>query len=180
MKLLRSWPAVVPEGRAYVIDDLERLYMTDHDYAVLDRVDDDVIIIEWDMAVHRDELRTFVQRAAASPEVPLVAPYLLYEMQSGIPHHRPCWAHRRFQEGGQTCRFIIPTDATAHLFGFGLVYLPRLLVTRFLADWNGHFSDASFSQWHYLHSGRPEVPIAWDVRPVHLHYNIVKIAEGLT
>jgi len=153
--------------------------MIDHDYCVLDRVDDDVIISEWDMAVRREELLSFIAQAQANRAQPLVAPYVLYESHSGAPRDRPSWAHRRLTHGGIFARFIEPADTAAHLFGFGLVYLPRLLVKRFLSDVDGHFNDSSFSSWHYHNGDEPEVPIAWDVRPVHVHYNIRTIAEGL-
>jgi len=153
--------------------------MADHDYCVLDRVDDDVVLIEWDMAVGRDELRAFIDLAAAGRSMPLVAPYVLYESTSGAPHNRPVWAHRRFTHGDQHARFITEDDTATHLFGFGLVYLPRLLVKRWLYENHGHFNDSSFSSWHYRHGDEPEVQIAWGVRPVHLHYDISKIAKGL-
>jgi hypothetical protein len=179
MRLLRSWPSMVPPGRAYVHDDMPRLLMERCDYRVLADVDDDVLLIEWDIAVERDDLTAFAARAGESPKRVLVAPYRLYDEFDG----RMSWTHRRYlgDPDKPNCytRTVRVGEQTCHLFGLGMAYLPRALVVAYLAAWpDEHFSDGGFSGWHFRNADDPEVPIMWDVRPVHLHYQLAD--TGLT
>jgi hypothetical protein len=180
LRLLRSWPQSIPENRAHVVDDIERLVIDHHDYARLGDVDEDLILIEWDVAVGQEDLLTFAARAAESPNRVLVAPYRIYADVYGLP--ADVWAHRAWDGNG--LGMVIPYGAkpvetnapTCNLFGLGLVYLPRDLVRRFLPGHPpGHFGDTEFSMWHYERVAK-DVPIAWDVRPVHLHYLTPKIS----
>lgn len=173
---MRSFPATIPPGRSYVQDDLPRLVMTDYDYRFLADLDDDLVLIEWDMAVGQEELETFIGRAAADRDNVIVAPYRLYEAHSGKPN-KPAWAQRRLTHNNMFSEFIRPGDEFCHLFGFGLVYLPIALVRAAAAEVEGSFNDTSFSSWHYFHAKRPNVPLQWDCRPSHVHYNIAALAE---
>lgn len=180
MRLLRSWPAVVPNGRSYVHDDIERLVMHDYDYSILGDVDDDVLLIEWDIAVGMEELQAFAVRAARQPDKPLAAPYRLYCGQStALP--RPEWSAWRYvdadQQRGRTGD-VPPGAPTAHLTSFGLTYLPQNLIHGYLAAreqavdgkrWR--FSDISFFAWHFR-CVEQEVALDWSARPVHLHYEL--------
>lgn len=177
VRLLRSWPAQVPAGRSHVVDGIDRLVMAGYDYRVLADVDDDVILLEWDMAAGREDLAEFARQARAEPARVRVAPYRLY-MSSGKAQadlREPVWTHRLFTTPDRM-RFAQPGDEFCHLFGMGMIYLPRPLVLGFLDFLAGMsaeriFDDGTFSQWHYCNVQR-EVPIAWDVRPVHLHYRL--------
>lgn len=165
MKLLRSWPATPPAGRAHVVDGLERLVMDDYDYRCLGQVGGDVLLLEWDVAVDRDGLEAF--RSQIVPGDVLVAPYRLYESQHfQLP--QPVWAHRVYD--GDHLRHVTEGDETADLWGMGMVYLPWAFLSAFLADYDGHVSDGSLSGWHHRRHG--PVRIAWDVRPAHLHYTL--------
>lgn len=176
MKLLRSWPAEVPEGRAYVHDSVDRLVMSGYDYRILDAVDDDVLLIEWDIAVDKQQLQTFAARARSQPERVLVAPYKLYHFSSDRDRPEPVWVHRKYEGTPETGRLVHVSeqDPVCHLWGLGLTYLPRWIVRRFLDEWSGTLSDGAFSGWHYRNIEQ-DVPIAWDVRPVHLHYQIPEV-----
>lgn len=173
MRLIRSWPATVPEGRSYVVDGLERLVIANHDYRSLAVVGDDVLLLEWDIAVSKEDLSLFAAEAAASPERVLVAPYRIYYEHMLTA---PVWAHRRWD--GEPRGMSSPVGATpvstgdplCNLFGLGMAYLPAKLIRRHLADgWSNHVGDVEFSMWHYLTVSQ-DVPICWDVRPVHLNY----------
>lgn len=181
MRLIRSWPDRIPEGRSYVVDDIERLVISRHDYKPLAAVDDDVLLLEWDMAVGQEDLRRFADRAAESPDRVLVAPYVIYADTYGLPSD--VWAHRHWD--GTGAGTISPTgaipvatgDPTCNLFGLGMCYLPRELVRRFAAlSWSSHFGDTEFSMWHYTHVAH-DVQIMWDARPVHLHYLTPELEE---
>jgi hypothetical protein len=182
MRLLRSFPRSVPPHRAYVIDDIPKLIIDNHDYRPLASVDADVLLLEWDVAVDREDLERFAERARQTPGRVLVAPYRIPADLYHLP--APCWAHRHWDGTGTGT--VIPVgatpvatgDPTCNLFGLGMVYLPRALVRRFLADgYATHFGDKEFSMWHAERVAR-EVPIAWEVRPVHLNYLIPKLEEG--
>lgn len=174
MRLIRSWPGHIPDGRAHVVDDIERLVINNHDYKPLAAIDDDVLLLEWDIAVGQEDLRHFAEHAAQARSRVLVAPYRIYADAYNLPGD--IWAHRRWDGNGLGT--ISPTgavpvatdDPSCNLFGLGMCYLPREVHRHFAAiAWASHFGDTAFSMWHYQHVAR-EVPICWDVRPVHLNY----------
>src|SRR6266705_1341970 len=78
MRLIRSWPAKPPAGRACVQDGMERLVMDGYDYRCIEAIDDDVLLLEWDIAIGEHELVRFAERARQAPDRVLVAPYPLY------------------------------------------------------------------------------------------------------
>lgn len=180
MRLIRSWPATIPENRSYVVDGIERLVMSGFDYRCLADIDDDIVLIEWDIAVGREGLELFIERAKAEPEQIRVAPYRLYRgtyklRQSWI------WVHRVRDPG--TRRFVTgPEDTHCQMFGFGLIYLPRPLVLGYLKYMEGQpharFGDSEFSRWHMRHGQRKDVPIDWDIPLVHLHYELPTVEAG--
>lgn len=175
MKLIRSWPLRRPPGRACVDDNIERLYNDNYDYRILGDLGDDVLLLEWDIAVGRDELVRFARRAQETPERVLVAPYPIY--RSTLRLHdldTPVWPMRRYINGEQQMRFVQPGEPFCHMFALGMTYLPAAVVKRFLAEYDGHFSDVSFAGWHYRNVER-EVPIAWDCAAVHLNYAIPEL-----
>lgn len=176
MKLVRSWPAEIPEGRAHVVDNIEHFVMTDFDYRHLVELDDDVCLIEWDMAIDYARLEEFMRRASETPEKVRTAPYLLYEAKvlPGFPAAH--WAQFKL---GRTNRLepVERGDPFCFRTGFGLVYLPGDLIARFTADLNrGHrpnqrkFTDMTFSYWHHRQKKLDAIPIEWDCEVVHLHY----------
>lgn len=174
MKLLRSWPAEVPDRRNYVVDTLEKLIIADYDYAVLADVEDDVVLIEWDLAVDAEELECFLDVVREDRDRVVVAPYLLYTRTlSHEPLKQTVWAHRR-ADGTH----LDVDEPFCAFFGFGLIYFPRTVVAAFRAAWRGHFSDGSFSGWHFKHVAE-QVPVVWGCRPVHLHYRIDRIAAAV-
>lgn len=181
MKLLRSWPAEIPEGRGYVVDDIERLVMTGYDYRCLADVGDDIVLIEWDLAVGGEDLERFMARAAAAPAQVRVAPYKLYPASTRAK--APFYCHR-FREGGRNVYVTGPEYEICHQFGFGLVYLPRTLILGFMEHLGRQapgrhvkFSDTTFSYWHFRNAPRENrrVPIDWDVQLVHLHYEMPEV-----
>jgi hypothetical protein len=174
MRLIRSWPSRIPEGRAHVVDDIERLVIERHDYKPLAAIDDDVLLLEWDIAVGQEDLRHFAAHAAEDPDRVLVAPYRIYADAYNLP--ADIWAHRSWD--GDGVGTVSPNGAVpiatgapfCNLFGLGMVYLPRQVHRGFVAvAWAANFSDTSLSMWHYEHVAK-EVPICWDVHPVHLNY----------
>lgn len=174
MRLIRSWPSRIPDGRAHVVDDIERLVIEHHDYKPLAAIDDDVLLLEWDIAVGQEDLRHFAAHAAQDPDRVLVAPYRIYADAYNLSED--IWAHRHWD--GTGLGTISPTgavsvttgDPTCNLFALGMTYLPRRIHQDFVAyARSGHFGDVEISMWHYQHVAR-EVPICWDVHPVHLNY----------
>ena len=165
MRWVRTWPERIPPGRSYVVDGLPRITMRDHDYApVLGQLDGDTIIAEWDIAVSFEGIARFTEVCEARPERVHVAPYRLYPASTNSVE--PVWAHRRV---GRNPPWIAEGEPECDLFSFGLVYLPHLVVSKYLATDPGVSGDARFSQWHH-NAGLGPVPVCWDVRPIHLHY----------
>jgi len=174
VRLIRSWPFSVPPGRAHVDDSIERLVIDNYGYQPLNRIDDDVLLLEWDIAVERGELRTFARLARETPDSVIVAPYRLYYPE--LP--QPVWAHRKWDGNPpganhpEGARHVLSGDPFCNLFGLGMIYLPRKIVRAFFeARYSTHVGDVEFSMWHYRNVSQ-RVPIAWNVRPVHLNYKI--------
>lgn len=174
MRLIRSWPRAIPAGRGHVVDDIERLVIDNHHYGPLADLDDDVLLLEWDIAVGQKDLVHFAAHARKEPDRVLVAPYRIYADTYNLPDD--IWAHRHWDGTGIGtvnpigAKPIQTLDPTCNLFGLGMCYLPRELTRRFAAvSWSSHFGDTEFSMWHFAHVAS-EVPICWDVRPVHLNY----------
>lgn len=182
MKLVRSWPAEIPEGRAYVVDDIPRFIMggegdRQFDYRRLVDLDDDVVLIEWDIAIGGEHLALFMQRAQAEPEQVRVAPYVLYRGGRDGRPQIPFYCHRiRTQRNRSWAK---PEDTHCQMFGFGLVYLPAALLKAFVAQMQpkAHFGDTEFSQWHMRNAPAHvrNVPIDWDLSVVHLHFNLPEV-----
>lgn len=170
MRIVRSWPATIPPDRPHVVDQLPRLQLADFDYTPLGDIADDVLLLEWDMAVSLGDLERFARRAAETPGRVLVAPYPLYHVG---PY--PVQAHRRVTGPGcDDTRWIRVNEPDADLFGLGMAYLPRQLIRAFLADpaerTDPRFTDHTFSVWHHRYARLGPVTVDWSVRPVHLHY----------
>ena len=157
----RSWPEVVPEGRAYVQDSLPKLLMHDCDYRTMEWPADEpgICLLEWDIALDQRERNLFAEQALSEPNKVLVAPY--WKSYGGALRH----IHRKLDNE--------PTEVGSpdtDLFGFGCIYIPGRMVTAFLASpgyRNSAFTDTTFSRWHRREHGRAR--IAWDVHPQHLH-----------
>lgn len=199
MRWVRSWPAVIPPGRAYVVDDIDRLVIDGYDYSPLAAIDDDIILVEWDMAVSAEDRERFEASALLTPSCVHTAPYRLYDA-----NRAPHWAHRTVLDMDGKERWVQTGEPTCDYFAFGLTYLPRDLIRRFMEypapergryPWipegdytDTRFTDQTFSVWHYWRSqlgeGRkrqpPRVRVAWHVAPVHLHYPNPKEREGTT
>lgn len=177
MRLVRSWPSHPPAGRNHVVDDAERLLNTDYDYAGLVELGDDIIQLDWDTAVSREDLIAFAKQCRAEPDRVRVAPCMIYtEDRPGLG--RPVWNAKRYKDDGFT-RFVTRDDETCHLFGFGMVYLPHELIAGFVhrttaVRFGWKLTDVGFASWHYKYV-RHEVPLAWDVHTVHLHYRISEV-----
>ena len=181
MKIFRTWPDVIPEGRTgYVVDEIPHYDLHMYDMRKIVELKEDILCIEWDLAFDKDEFLTFIDHAKEQPERVIVAPYRHYPEITGRP--TAIWAHRRLDENGQVI-FIEEGEPTCHLFGFGMTYLPYKLLRGFCDDFLvrnplAELDDYLFSQWHYEHADDREVPITWDVRPVHLHFSTRGICDG--
>lgn len=190
MKLIRSWPALeLPEGRAYVEDGIERFYNTAYDYRGLADYNDDILLLEWDIAVGGQEIAHFAEHAYRTPDDVLAAPYRLYRTKRyehlWPEHDTVGWAWIMVdwlgREPDPDALGVPPPgeqlsgkqvgDQTANRVGFGMIYLPRKLIRKFCKAERGRLTDTSFSDWHYLNV-RPDIPICWHVRPVHLHFDV--------
>lgn len=174
MRLVRSWPLHPPAGRGRVEDDAHRLYNDNYEYRGLVELDDDILHLDWDMAVSKEDLQTFAARARKVPDQVLAAPYLIYpDTRPGLPG--PTWSCRRYLDDTKgSTRYIEQGEATCHLFGFGMVYLPRDLIRSFVQAYPAErgitMDDNTFSQWLHLNV-QPETELDWDVRPVHLNFS---------
>lgn len=175
MRPIRSWPRHIPNGRSYVVDSIERLVIENSHYADLLAVDDDVLLLEWDIAVSKEDLHAFRDAALDDPSRVIVAPYRIY-YEHMLP--APIWAHRRWDGSGAAMSNptgatpVDTLDPTCNLFGLGLAWLPRDLVRAFMAArFSAHFGDVEFSMWHHANVAT-DVPIFWDARPVHLNYRL--------
>jgi hypothetical protein len=168
LKWYRSWPAQVPERRAYVQDSLPRLLMSDCDYSTvqggLPGDEPGFCMLEWDIALSIDERAVFAERAEANPDKILVAPYTKNYGGGGCLQIHRRMGYISIDHGAPTADF----------FAFGCIYMPQKLLrewTTFRAEQRKHFvlgfNDTTFSNWHWQHYGPADV--FWDVHPQHLH-----------
>jgi hypothetical protein len=178
MRLVRSWPDPQPEGRNYVVDDAERVYNTGHDYRPLIALGDDVIHLDWDQAVDREHLVEFVRHVRQEPDRVMVVPCRLREVATAGER----WNVVRYEAGEQATRYMSPGEDGAHLFGFGMVYLPAKVLQAFEDEWADRmdagtvkFTDTGFAGWHYRRFG--EARVDWSVRCVHVHYRISEVVR---
>jgi hypothetical protein len=185
MRLVRSWPADPPAGHARVDDRIERVFTEPFDYAPLAKLGDDLLHLDWDMAVSPEDLAVFAAAARAQPYEVLVGPYLTYpgSLFGNDPAGRdlpdPVWTGKVYTSADETAmRNIVPGDRYAHMFGFGMVYLPAMWLSAFTGTFPGvKMGDGQFSGWYYRQSpaGGPGwvnygAAICWDVHPVHCNY----------
>lgn len=184
MKLVRSWPNNPPKEHPQVIDDCERVYIDAVDYRPLADLNDDVIHLDWDVAVGRNELRAFAEKCIAEPDVVRTAPTMMYgsrfwrsEGSASRPWNGGWMAHIQMPVGTRRMEYGEPY---ANFFGFGLVYLPYWTLKEFVSTLQGneHFRDQNFCRWYYKETGEP-VPVEWDTNAVHINYSLKTALEGL-
>lgn len=159
MRVIRSFPDDGPvPGRAYVSDYIERLYNRPFDYSGLKQYNDDVVLLEWDIAVSKPDLDGFIERAKG--DWPIVAPFLARDGSK--------YMHWRTEDYG--LRPIVRNEPDCDLFGFGLVYFPAWVIRECPIGYGGSsiMSDGTLPRWLQEQESRP-IPVDWSVTVVHLH-----------
>jgi hypothetical protein len=160
LKWYRSWPIVVPEGRAYVVDSLPRLGMSRCDYNTIEpewpEDEPGFCLLEWDVALDIQSRTRFAMRAEETPERVVVAPYIKNYGGAVRQVHRRT-GFESIEEG----------EPKTDFFGFGCIYLPQRVLREYLDTRPEKFTDVTFSRWYRNKYGR--VSVIWDVRPQHLH-----------
>lgn len=161
VRLVRSFPAVIPPGRAYVADEAERFLMRDYDYRGLPQFagGDHLILLEWDIAVSRYDLSMFTARAHLTPNWPLVAPYLIGDPGECV--------HAREEADGSGYRHLRDGEPDCDVFGLGLIYLPNWVLRDYPKG--TAMSDGTLSRWLRTQPGWRPVGVDWGTRVVHLH-----------
>jgi hypothetical protein len=162
VRILRSFPdGTPPAGRAYVQDDLERFLQPAFDYTGLKRYEDDILLLEWDIAVSTLDLARFAERAKGR-DWPLVAPFLRRDSAH--------YMHWRDPGGTRTLRPIRYGEPDCDLFGFGMVYLPARIIRDYPPGYQGSsiLSDGSLPRWLQEQPGAKPVPVDWSIAVVHL------------
>jgi len=174
MNIIRAMPKVIPENRNYVVDSIDRVAIYNYDMHFLIDIDDDVILLEWDIAIAHHDLNNFVAHARDMPNRLQVAPYILYN-SSMDELTAPVWAHRHMvNELPLQLSWIDYGDPVCDLFSTGMIYIPKEIIKRLgeaddLVTWHNNLNDSKFAFWHYYEIGE-KVPVHWDCRPIHLHY----------
>lgn len=166
----RSWPLKPPKDRVHVVDNLPKLKVHRYDYdSILQWPEHNLVMVEWDIAVSREDVCAFTEACAATPSSVHVAPYRIYPASSGLSE--PVYVHRVGSPEPQS-RWITDGEPLADYVGFGMIYLPLRIVQRFKREYSvahgARFTDTGFSLWHHENVG--PIPVHWNVRPVHLHY----------
>jgi hypothetical protein len=162
VKILRSFPDDGgPPGRAHVEDDLERHLNRPYDYSGLKAYGDDILLLEWDIAVSRTDLGIFAQRVKGS-DWPVVAPFL---DRAGMHY-----MHWRIPPGSRAVRPIHHGEPDCDLFGFGMVYFPAWTLRDYPPGWGNSsiLSDGSFPRWLQTLPQWKPIPVDWGITVVHL------------
>lgn len=175
MNIVRVVPKRIPKNRNYVVDSLDKIEIQNYDMHFLTEIEDDIILLEWDIAVAYHDLNNFVAHCRDAPNLVHVAPYILYPI-SLEELRGPVWAHRHMvNEMPLQLAWVDYGDPVCDLFSTGMIYIPKDIAHRLgesddLIHWHFNLTDAKFAFWHY-YKIQKKVPIHWDVRPVHLHYD---------
>jgi hypothetical protein len=168
----RSWPSDGdiaelggPSSRNHVIDNLPRLIMAGHNYKTVGEYqtwpDENFCMLEWDVALDKRGRELFSALSLSEPRRVLVAPYWWHES----------WIHYVGNDGrGPTeeSRPVLPSDTECDSFGLGCIYIPRAILTEFLAQMDRFgFTDYTFGKWYRGKYGPAR--LTWDVHPQHVH-----------
>lgn len=163
----RSFPELVPEGRAFVVDSLPRLTMRSCDYNTLadfqpwPRHEPGWFMLEWDIALDVVDRQRFAEHALREPDRIMVAPYWLVK-----PKFRnvPIQCHR------MRGRFVDDGEGKCDQFGFGAIYWPQPVLDDWFANKPAHvakWDDTLFSDWYRTRYGPTRIDTT--VHPQHLH-----------
>lgn len=182
-------------GRSYIVDDPSQCQVFYHDgynnyRPVMESLSTDAVLLDWDIAVSREDRIRFEQHIADDPDIVQIAPYLLYRgpkhmdipadepqyaafppeiIRASLPKVHPLYLPDAPPRDDVHIREGEPRAAT---FGFGMIYLPLAVVRRFLEECHvRQVTDGAFSIWHYRVLQK-ETPVHWDVRPIHLNYSM--------
>lgn len=154
-------------GRPFVYDDTPTAEVWDYDYrGALLQLDAGGVILDWDIALGKEQRERLDAIVAESPELVHVVPYRLYPESTGLD--QTVWSPR-LSDGHGGWRWATEEDQTCNLFGFGCTYIPGWLASAATAEIDGGISDWSISEYHYRTSGA-RIPIHWEIDPVHIHY----------
>lgn len=173
----RSWPSDGDfaerdlEKVPHVIDDLPRLMMASFNYKTVSEYrsigtvdgwpDEDFCMLEWDVALDPHSRNLFSALATIEPRRVLVGPYWWHDS----------WIDFVGNDGrGPTLesRQVLPSDDTCDSFGLGCIYIPRVVLTEFLAQMGSlGFTDYTFGGWYRQKYGPARV--TWEAHPQHVH-----------
>lgn len=170
MIVVRSWPKDIPaHRRAYVDDEYPRIFIDNYDHSGLAALDENVLLLEWDIAVSPEDVNRFADFALKDPSRVAAAPYRLYPVSTGLAG--VVWSHRLVvSQVPWMLRWGIG-ERFADMVSLGMTYLPRDVIRHYLRENHGQpFTDTLFGMWHYRVIGK-KIPIDWRVHPVHLHYD---------
>lgn len=182
MYIVRAVPKKIPPNRNYVVDSFDKIEMDNYDMRWLADMDDSVILLEWDIAVAYHDMWNFKAHCASAPNLVHVAPYPLYS-DSLEDLHAPVWAHRTMiNPMPLQLEWIDYGEPVCDIFSTGMVYLPQEICHRVaesddLITWHNNITDSKLAFWYYYNVGQ-KVPVHWDVRPIHLHYNQEDFYDG--
>jgi hypothetical protein len=183
MKIVRSWPRNPPPWHPLIEDDCERVYIPGIDYSPLLDLDDDLIHLDWDVAVGRNELKRFADKCKAEPEIVRTAPYTTYKSRQYLNHPwrggKDQFTVWHYSLGGQKVE-LLQGELNCNLTGFGLIYLPKLAFAGYMADKpDGEPAmDTPFCLWYLENTGR-DIPVEWWVNAVHVNYSFKGILEEI-
>jgi hypothetical protein len=169
----------------HIVDSCERVLIPSIDYRPLLNVDDDVIHLDWDVAVGLIELRHFAKKCIANPEIVRVAPTMMYKSRFWYSEGyatRPWTTNWMvYVQDSVGKRVVYDGEPFANYFGFGMVYLPQWTIKEFAETLNSneHFRDGNFCEWYFKRTNGQPVPVEWDTNAVHTNYDISNALEGL-
>ena len=181
MRIIRSFCPSLADQRNWVKDDAERIENTGWDYKEILSFRDDIIQLDWDTAVSREQMFLFADFIKEEPDRCAVAPQYLYRQIDGViqSKHWNVWYHEpgsdttTLGELGQECK---PGDPISNEFGFGMVYLPKKMIEDYIRAYPTiAFKDTSFSPWmrETGQTGR----ICWEAASAHLHYSMREVED---
>lgn len=185
MKLVRSWPEDMTglEEHPRVLDNCERLYIPSIDYSPLLALDDNVLLLEWDVVVGKDELRAFARKCLDEPDEVRVAPTRQYNTRQWRKEKKrnfneEWFVYKRLDIGRRTLEYGEPY---CNEFAFGVIYLPYWAIKGFMDSKQPTtpFIDRTFAIWFNKVTEFHPVPVEWDTNAIHMNYSTKDALAGL-
>ena len=186
IEIVRSWPPEqwMLEDHPYVVDNARRVVINSKrkggtyftDYRPLYQVGQDMIHLDWDMAIGRDELRDFADRCRENPHklrTMACRTYPTRRYQLGLDETKQTEWHAWHSLNPKV--EVEPGDPYCKWFSFAAIYLPWSIWKPFVESFGDKrdiwCSARSLASWYHINV-EDKIALDWETNIVHVNYSI--------